>query len=314
MNNVSVISGEQAHIQAGSAKGKGSMEQKDYYQALGVKKSATQQEVKEAYRNLALRYHPDRNADSQLSAERMKVINEAYAVLSNAAKRKEYDLLRDQLGASARGQFRQTYSDQEIFRGSDVQQIFEEVARSFGLRGFDEIFKEIHGGAGGWSRFQVNGRGMKTGGFVFQGGLGQAGRRFGRRQGFGWGRNGRQQGFGLAGLGRSRFDAGRLIDTLRRAINAIKPSRDGRHQHDSIVLTPELARTGGPYAYRTRHSKKKLVVKIPPNVHAGQMIRLAGMGQTGRNGGRNGDLYLQVRIKSSLMDWLQRGLGRLTKR
>jgi DnaJ-class molecular chaperone len=314
MNNVSVISGEEAHTQAGSAKGKGSMEQKDYYQALHVNKSATQKEVKEAYRNLALRYHPDRNADSQLSAERMKEINEAYAVLSDAAKRKEYDLLRDQLGASARGQFRQTYSDQEIFRGSDVQQIFEEVARSFGLRGFDEIFKDLHSGGGGWRRFQVNGQGMKGGGFVFQGGIGQAGRRFGRHQGFGWGRNGRRQGVGPAGPGQGRIDSGRLIDTLRRTIKAITPTRDGRHQHDAIVLTPELAHTGGPYAYQTPHSKKKLVVKIPPNVHTGQTIRLAGMGQAGRNGGRNGDLYLQVRIKTSLMERLQRGLKRLTKR
>jgi DnaJ-class molecular chaperone len=287
------------------------MDQKDYYQALGVQKSATQKEIKEAYRSLALRYHPDRNADNKLSADRMKEINEAYAVLSDVAKRKEYDLLHDQLGASARGQFRQTYSDQEIFRGSDVQQIFEEVARSFGLRGFDEIFKDLYDGGSGWRRFQVRGQGMRGGGFVFQSRFGQAGRRFGRQHSFGAGRNGRRQGYGPAGLGGGSFDAGRLVNVLRRGIKALQPSRDGRHRHDTIVLTPELARTGGPFAYLTPRSKKKLVVKIPPHVRAGQLIRLAGMGQAGQNGGRNGDLYLQVRIKTSLKEKLKRGLTRL---
>jgi DnaJ-class molecular chaperone len=284
------------------------MEQKDYYQALAVQKSATQKEIKEAYRNLALRYHPDRNADSQLCADRMKEINEAYAVLSDTAKRKEYDLLRDQLGASARGQFRQTYSDQEIFRGSDIQQIFEEVARSFGLRGFDEIFKEIHGA--GWNGFQFKGQGLRGGGFVFRSRFGQAGRRFGRRHGFG---TGRRTGFGPSALGNGGLDPGRILGTLRRTIDVLRPTRDGKHRHDTIALTPELARTGGPYAYLTRHGKKKLVVKIPPNVRAGQLIRLAGMGQEGRSGGRNGDLYLQVQIKTPLLDRLKRGLTRLIK-
>lgn len=286
------------------------MEQKDYYQDLGVQKSATQQEVKEAYRNMALRYHPDRNADSQLSADRMKGLNEAYAVLSDPAKRREYDLLRDQVGASAQERFRQTYSDQDIFNGSDVQQIFEEVARSFGLRGFDEIFKDIHtSGRGGFSFQRQGGRG---GGFAFHGRLGQAGRRYGRRHGLGGGM-GRGGGHGPSGFGAVRFDPGRLIGMLGRYFGAMRQTKDGGHQHDTIALTPELARSGGPYAYLAPHSKKKLVVKIPPNVRAGQMIRLAGMGQGGQNGGRDGDLYLQVRIKTSLMDRLKAGLTRLVK-
>jgi DnaJ-class molecular chaperone len=290
------------------------MEQKDYYQVLGVQKSATQQEIKEAYRTLALRYHPDRNADSRVSADQMKGINEAYAVLSDAAKRKEYDLLRDQLGASARGQFRQTYSDQEIFNGSDVQQIFEEVARSFGLRGFEEIFKEVHGAGRGGGQFQRHGFG--GGSFFFQGRFGQAGRRFGRRHGLG---GGRQSNFGPKGLG-GGIDLDGMTGSLRRHlgelwrnIGAIRPTRDGRHQHDTISLPPELARSGGPYAYLAPHNKKKLVVKIPPKVRAGQMIRLAGMGQTGQNGGRSGDLYLQVRIKTPLIERLKRGLTRWMK-
>jgi DnaJ-class molecular chaperone len=292
------------------------MEQRDYYQVLGVQKSATPQEIKEAYRTLALRHHPDRNADNQVSADQMKGINEAYAVLSDAAKRKEYDLLRDQLGASARGQFRQTYSDHEIFSGSDVQQIFEEVARSFGLRGFDEIFKDVRGtGKGG---FQFQRQGLRGGGFFFQGRFGHAGRRYGRRHGLGGG--GRRSNYGPNGLGGGAIDPGSLIELLRRrlgsmwrGIGSVHPARDGGHQHDTISLPPELARTGGPYAYLAPHNKKKLVVKIPPNVRAGQMIRLAGMGQAGQNGGLSGDLYLQVRIKTPLVEKLRRGLARLIK-
>ncbi|MDJ0780557.1 MAG: DnaJ domain-containing protein [Desulfosarcinaceae bacterium] len=292
------------------------MEQKDYYQVLGVQKSASQQEIKEAYRDLALRYHPDRNSDSQVSADRMKGINEAYAVLSDHVKRKDYDLLRDQLGASAHGQFRQTYSDQDIFRGSDVQQIFEEVARSFGLRGFDEIFKEIHGAGRGNLRggFGFKQGGFRGCGFTFLGSFSEAGRRFGRRHGRRDAGAGRWRSFKPAGLGGGGFDPGRLLDSVRRAFTAMLPMRDGGHAHDTIVLTPELARTGGPYAYLAPHTKKKLIVKIPPNVRAGQMIRLAGMGKQGQNGGRSGDLYLQVRIKSSLMERLKRGLSRSIKR
>jgi DnaJ-class molecular chaperone len=287
------------------------MEQKDYYQDLGVKKSATQKEIKEAYRNMALRYHPDRNADSRVSADRMKGLNEAYAVLSDPAKRKEYDLLCDQVGASAQEQFRQTYSDQEIFSGSDVQQIFEEVARSFGLRGFDEIFKDISGSSRGGFQFQR--KGFKGRGFAFQARFGQAGRRYGRRHGL-VGGSGRRGGLGPTGFNAIGLDPSRLIELVRRYVGHMRPTKDGGHQHDTIALTPELAHTGGPYAYLARHRKKKLVVKIPPNVRAGQMIRLAGMGQGGQNGGRSGDLYLQVRIKTSLVDKLKTGLTRLIGR
>lgn len=287
------------------------MEQKDYYQELGVEKSATQQEIKEAYRNMALRYHPDRNADSQVSADRMKGLNEAYAVLSDPVKRKEYDLLREQVGASAQERFRQTYSDQEIFRGSDVQQIFEEVARSFGLRGFDEIFKDINSSGRGGFHFQR--QGFKGGGFVFHGRLGHAGRRYGRRHGMGLGSR-QQEGLGPAGFNSLRFDPVHLIGRVRRYLAAMRPTKDGGHEHDTIFLTPELAQSGGPYAYMASHNKKKLVVKIPPNVRSGQMIRLAGMGKGGQNGGRSGDLYLQVRIKTPFIDKLKTGLTRLIGR
>ncbi len=121
------------------------MEQKDYYEILGIEKSANQKQLKYAYRNLALKYHPDRNKGNPGAAAKMKEINESYAVLSHPEKRKQYDTLQQTYGSSAYGQFRQTYSEQDIFRGSDIQQIFEELSRTFGFRGFDDVFRESYG-------------------------------------------------------------------------------------------------------------------------------------------------------------------------
>ena len=85
------------------------MAQKDYYEILGVNKKSSQQEIKESYRKLAFQYHPDRNKEDPDGSARMKEINESYAVLSDRKKRGEYDDLRERFGASAYGQFRQSY-------------------------------------------------------------------------------------------------------------------------------------------------------------------------------------------------------------
>ncbi len=85
------------------------MDQKDYYDILGLEKDASQKQIRDAYRRLALLHHPDRNKDSPEAADRMKEINESYAVLSDPKKRREYDGLRQAYGSSAYGQFRQTY-------------------------------------------------------------------------------------------------------------------------------------------------------------------------------------------------------------
>ena len=66
-------------------------EKRDYYEVLGVEKSCTDEELKKAYRKLAMKYHPDRNPDNKEAEEKFKEANEAYAILSDADKRRQYD-------------------------------------------------------------------------------------------------------------------------------------------------------------------------------------------------------------------------------
>ena len=141
------------------------MTQKDYYKILGVDPNADAKQVKEAYRKLAFQYHPDRNEANPKAAEQMKWVNEAYAVLSNPEKRREYDMLKKQFGSSAYGQFRQTYSEQDIFSGSDINHIFEQMARAFGFRGADDIFKEFYGQ--GYQQFNFRRPGVFAKSWVF---------------------------------------------------------------------------------------------------------------------------------------------------
>ena len=122
---------------------------RDYYEVIGVSKSATNDEIKSQYRKLALKFHPDRNksADAQ---EHFKEISEAYAVLSDSAKRQLYD----QHGhAGVDGQ----YSTEDIFRGAggNFNDVFNDLfggqGRSSG--GFESIFENLFGGGGGFGNF-----------------------------------------------------------------------------------------------------------------------------------------------------------------
>ena len=95
---------------------------KDYYSVLGVKKNASEEEIKKAYRKKAMKYHPDRNKDNPKAEEKFKDISEAYAVLSDKKKKAQYD----QYGSEG---FQQRYSQEDIFRGFDVN----DILRNFGF-------------------------------------------------------------------------------------------------------------------------------------------------------------------------------------
>src|SRR5208283_3478243 len=94
---------------------------RDYYEVLGVPRNATKDEVKNAYRKMAMQYHPDRNKSPE-AEERFKEISEAYAVLSDDQKRSQYDTM-------GKVDFGQQYSQEDIFKGAD----FETIFRDFGM-------------------------------------------------------------------------------------------------------------------------------------------------------------------------------------
>ncbi len=128
---------------------------KNYYKILGISKDASPEEIKKAYRKLALKYHPDRNKGDKVAEERFKEINEAYAVLSDPEKRKQYD-------AFGSTEFHRRYSQEDIFNNFDFGNAFQDLGiggdafgRIFfgGRRGagvaFDDIFSHIFHTGGG---------------------------------------------------------------------------------------------------------------------------------------------------------------------
>jgi curved DNA-binding protein len=107
------------------------MQQKDYYQILGLNRDASEDEIKKAYRKLALQFHPDHHPDDQESEEKFKEISEAYAVLSDSEKRREFD----RFGYAG---FKRRYTREDVFR--DVN--FEEIFRAFGFEFERFIFRQ----------------------------------------------------------------------------------------------------------------------------------------------------------------------------
>lgn len=265
------------------------MPQRDYYQILGVEKNADLKEIKEAYRQLAFKYHPDRNKENPEAAEEMKAVNEAYAVLSDTEKKHKYDTLWQRFGSSAHNQFRRNYSERDIFSGSDINYVFEEMAKAFGFRGVDDIFREFYGKE--YRTFQFKRPGIFAGGFIFTGSF----------------KRGEHGQSALPSSGK----LGKLSRLLLKQISGFETAKNGKDVDDVIRLTPEQALKGGPYAYFLRKKSKKLVVKIPPGVREGQRIRLAGMGEDGKSGGTSGDLYLKVQIKRPLIQKIKKSISDL---
>jgi len=109
---------------------------KDYYEILGVSRNATQDEVKGAYRKLALQYHPDRNKSPEAEG-RFREVSEAYAVLADQEKRKQYDT------AGREGVYQKYGQQEDIFRGADFSEVFRETDSGFG--GADDLFGQLFG-------------------------------------------------------------------------------------------------------------------------------------------------------------------------
>jgi DnaJ-class molecular chaperone len=287
---------------------------KEYYEILGLKEGASAEEIKKAYRKLALHYHPDRNRGNEGAEERFKAISEAYAVLVDPEKRRMYDLARVAgVGAGAGSRpGGQTFSSQEdilrdLLHNRDAAAIFEELTREFQRMGFrfdDGFVRHVFFG----------GRGIVFGGVFFGGpfawGRGRA------PEGEGFGRPGRRiEPWGPWRRSHSLEEAGGggggkgLLARLGRALQgivsglgqaarlALGSGAKGEDLTHDISVTPEEARHGARKRVRFPRGSEmdEILVTVPAGVGPGTTLRLRGKGLVGRTG-VPGDLYLRVRV------------------
>jgi len=226
------------------------MAKRDYYEVLGAKKTATAEEIKKAYRKLAMKHHPDRNPGNKQAEERFKEINEAYAVLSDKAKRQQYD----QFGPSG---FSQRFSQEDIFRGFDISDLFKDLGFST-----NDVFGRIFGGGG---------RGAK----VRYGNLDDL---FGQRGG-------------------PAYDYGDMFSGGASRADGPMEGKGQDIQSELNLTFMEAALGGEKKVkFSKRGRMEEITVKIPPGIESGKKLRLAGKGMDGAGGRPPGDLYLKVNI------------------
>jgi curved DNA-binding protein CbpA len=253
-----------------------------------VPESASQEEIRNAFRTLAFRYHPDKNPGDEKAAEaRFKEINEAFGVLGDEAKRLQYDSARKGGFAGAaynagRGGF--AYSQQDIFRGIfNDPAMAAELNRVFagsGLR-FDPEFL---------NRVFFSGQGFTYHVYTSPG---AAGRRMYHGQPGGTGTPAPVYKPGW--VERLLLRTGRFM--MRRVLGVKLPEDNRRlDRFQKILLSAATAARGGERQVTCRQAgrRKKLVVTIPAGVRTGTRIRLKGMGEL--KDGNYGDLYLEIRV------------------
>jgi curved DNA-binding protein len=235
------------------------MEFKDYYATLGVTKSSSEKDIKQAFRKLARKYHPDVNAGDKTAETKFKEINEAYEVLGDPDKRRKYD----ELGANWR------MYEQAQQQGAGA------AGNPFG--GFNVNF----GGGGG---------GGQTGGYRTMTPE-EMEELFGDQNPFSdffttfFGGGGFEQATGRRGAGARAGGRARQ-----------RPGRDVEHE---IELTLEDAYHGTTRRLALKHDghSRTVDVRIPAGVGDGSRVRVAGEGEAGSSGATSGDLYLRVRLQ-----------------
>src|ERR1700719_936390 len=222
------------------------IEFKDYYKILGIPKSASQDDIKKAFRKLDREYHPDVAKDKKGGEEKFKEINEAYEVLGDPQNRNKYDNLGPE-GMEGAG-FQGAPGGRGRTRRSAPGE--EGVEFHFDGTGFSDFFEQFFG----------------------------RGSRFGSANDFASPGLESTEEVGFARRGRD-FESDILV-TLEEALSGSERS----------ISLQRIDRSTGQARTQT------LKVRIPPGVHEGQAIRVAGMGEDGIGGGAPGDLYLRVRF------------------
>ncbi len=288
----------------------------DYYETLGVQKNSSAQDIKKAYRKLAMKHHPDRNKGDKAAEEKFKKISEAYAVLSDPEKRKQYDTFGDT-------DFQQRYSQEDIFRGFDLGDILKE----FGLGGMGGGFR-ASGGQG--SPFET---------FFSQGGGPGGGRAS---------RHATRQQQPIKGSDLTYEISVSLDEILSGSEKTISLRREGKTENVSVKIPKgikagqklRLAGKGSPSPYGgppgdlfliineqahpvfTRDGNnliveqhipftkaclgseisvkslegKELKVKVPPGIQSQAKLRLKGHGMPAGKKGTRGDIYVKMMV------------------
>ena len=266
--------------------------EKDYYTLMGLRPEATEEEVRKAYRRLALQWHPDRNPGDPRAAERFREISEAYAVLIDPAKRREYDVVR---GGGAPGEFRHKREDlfRDLFADPRASAIFEEIRRELermGMRVDHRYFRET----------LLGGRVVVTGGIFIISPftpvlallrLARAALRAARAEPVGAPRTRPlppTPGV-LGALGR----VGRRLLGLSAA-----PSSARALDADDVILPLRLTRAEaerGAGKHVALDGDSEILVTVPSGTRPGTRLRLRGKGRPRPDGSR-GDAYLAVEI------------------
>lgn len=250
------------------------MAKRDYYEVLGVEKGASEQEVKKAFRRIAMKYHPDRNPD-EAAVEKFKEAQEAYEILGDSDKREAYDRF-GHAGVDPNG-----FGGGGGFNAGGFGDIFGDVfgdifgggrGRSGPARGSDlryDLQLDLEDAVKGKSvQIQVptmvhcetcNGSGARPG-------------------------TSAQNCETCHGAGQVRMSQGFF------SVQQTCPTCRGRGQ---VIKDP----CGSCHGMGQREERQTLSVKIPPGVDTGDRIRLAGKGEAGPRGGQAGDLYVQVIVR-----------------
>ena len=283
------------------------MATRDYYNILGVNKNASEEEIKRAYRKLAMKYHPDKNPNRKEAEERFKEINEAYAVLSDKEKRKQYDTF----GAEG---FRQRFTQEDIFRGVDFEEILSSL---FGGRGKREF---RYGGRGGFdfgdlfgqTAYQDMGRMSQKGeDILYELTISLEESAFGGEKRISYRKNGKMEEVSvkiprgipsgkklrLAGKGMEGKNGGPPGD-LYLQIN-IKGHSFFIREGDDLIVDKEInfseAVAGATVEVPTLEGKK--IVRVPPGTQSHTKMRLKGLGVPHFQGEGRGDEYVKVIVK-----------------
>jgi curved DNA-binding protein len=273
----------------------------DYYKALGVDKKSSPEEIKKAFRKLAVKYHPDRNPNDKAAEDKFKEINEAYAVLSDPKKKQEYDTY----GSSG---FHKQYSQEDIFRGFD----FSNVYKDMGAGGDEDIFSRLFGGgfARGGGRGGFRGGPQRGGDLEMEVDIGFRDAAQGAEKLIAFRRNGQREELkiripagvdngskiriaGKGGQGEGGGPDGDLFLVIRVLPDQVF-TRDGGDLFVDRTIPFSAACLGTTLDVPTLEGDKR--IKVPAGMQPGTKIRLKGCGIKPLSSNSKGDLYVKVAV------------------